>query len=278
MSGAGRTILITGCSSGIGLHCARRLAEDGWNVVATARRDEDIAMLGDLGLRSVYLDYAESPSLEHAVAATLDAGNGRIDALFNNGAYGQAGAVEDLATDVLRRQFEANFFGWHELTRRVLPHMRQAGGGRIVHCSSILGFVPYPWRGAYNASKFALEGLASTLRLELHCSGIHVSLIEPGPIASKFTQNGLRHFIENIDIEGSVHAAAYQRQLRRLNGASGVNRFRLPPEAVYVKLRHALTSDRPKAHYRVTVPTHFMAVAKRLLPQTVLDRILIRSG
>ena len=272
------TILITGCSSGIGKHCALRLHEEGWNVVATARKPDDIAMLQEAGLTGVYLDYTDGTSLAGAVGVALEAGGGRIDALFNNGAYGQAGAVEDISTDVLRRQFEANFFGWHELTNLVLPHMRRAGAGRIVHCSSILGIVPYRWRGAYNASKFALEGLASTMRLELRGSGIHVSLIEPGPITSKFTTNGLPHFVDNIDIENSVHSRVYRKQLERLQSAGGVNRFRLPPEAVYVKLRHALTSSRPKAHYHVTVPTKFMGVAKRLLPQSLIDRLLLGSG
>ena len=272
------TILITGCSSGIGKHCALRLHEEGWNVVATARKPDDIAMLQEAGLTGVYLDYTDGTSLAGAVGAALEVGGGRIDALFNNGAYGQAGAVEDISTDVLRRQFEANFFGWHELTNLVLPHMRRAGAGRIVHCSSILGIVPYRWRGAYNASKFALEGLASTMRLELRGSGIHVSLIEPGPITSKFTTNGLPHFVDNIDIESSIHSKVYRKQLERLQSAGGVNRFRLPPEAVYVKLRHALTSSRPKAHYHVTVPTKFMGVAKRLLPQSLIDRLLLGSG
>ena len=272
------TILITGCSSGIGKHCALRLREEGWNVVATARKPADIEMLNDAGLTGIYLDYTESSSIAAAVEVALEAGSGRIDALFNNGAYGQAGAVEDVSTDVLRRQFEANFFGWHELTNLVVPHMRKAGAGRIVHCSSILGIVPYRWRGAYNASKFALEGLASTMRLELRGSGIHVSLIEPGPIVSKFTTNGLQHFVDNIDVENSVHYKVYRKELKRLQCAGGVNRFRLPPEAVYVKLRHALTSDRPRAHYHVTVPTKFMGVAKRLLPQSVIDRLLLKSG
>ena len=244
-------------------------------MVATARKPDDIEMLRDAGLTGIHLDYTAGASLTGAVEAALEAGDGRIDALFNNGAYGQAGAVEDISTAVLRRQFEANFFGWHELTNLVLPHMRGAGQGRIVHCSSILGLVPYRWRGAYNASKFALEGLASTMRLELRGSGIHVSLIEPGPIMSKFTANGLPHFLDNIDIGNSVHVKVYRKELERLQSDGGVNRFRLPPEAVYVKLRHALTSNRPRAHYHVTMPTKFMGVAKRMLPQSLIDRLLI---
>lgn len=275
---ARKTILITGCSTGIGAHCARRLAEDGWQVVATARRDDDLERLGDGGMNPVYLDYTDQGSIRAAFNHALSVGGGRIDALFNNGAYGQAGAVEDLSTDVLRAQFEANFFGWHELTNLVVPVMRGQGAGRIVHCSSVLGFVPFRWRGAYNASKFALEGLASTMRLELAGSGIHVCLIEPGPIVSEFTRNGLPHFLNNIDLEKSVHRKTYKRELKRLESGGGVDRFRLGPEAVYEKLDHALNAAKPRAHYRITMPTKFMGVAKRLLPQSMLDRLLLRSG
>ncbi len=201
---------------------------------------------------------------------------GRLDALFNNGAYGQPGAVEDLSTNVLRAQFEANFFGWHELTRLAIPPMRRQGAGRIVHCSSILGIIAYRWRGAYNATKFALEGLASTQRMELKGTGIHVSLIEPGPIESRFSENAVEKFLANVDIEASVHARTYRHHLARLNDKGGVNRFRLGPEAVYRKLEHALVSPRPRAHYPVTVPTHFMFMARRILPANLLDRLLTR--
>jgi NAD(P)-dependent dehydrogenase (short-subunit alcohol dehydrogenase family) len=273
-----KTILITGCSSGIGLHCAKRLLEDGWQVVATARKKSDLAMLADMGVHPVYMDYAKSASIKSAFEKTLILSGGRLDALFNNGAYGQAGAVEDVSVRALRQQFDANFFGWHELTNLVVPVMRRQGGGRIIHCSSVLGLVPSPWRGAYNASKFALEGLASTMRLELFGSGIHVCLIEPGPIVSKFGQNGLAHFTSKIDIENSCHAAEYQRQLNRLSSSGGVNRFRLGPEAVYKSLRHALETRHPRAHYHVTLPTRFMALARRFFPQTLVDLILRRSG
>ena len=270
----GGSILVTGCSSGIGLHCARRLAQGGWRVTATARKEADLAMLRGEGLHAVYLDYTEPTSIREAFASAMEHHDGRIDALFNNGAYGQAGAVEDLPTEALRAQFEANFFGWHELTNLAVPVMRRQGAGRIVHCSSILGFVAYPWRGGYNASKFALTGLAWTMRLELKGSGVHVSLIEPGPIESKFTSNGVPHFLKWIDQENSVHRKRYAKELARLESNGGVNRFRLGPEAVYQVLDHALNAKRPKAHYQVTTPTKMMAVAKRLLPINALDRLL----
>lgn len=270
--------MVTGCSSGIGRHCALRLHAQGWQVTATARKSADLEELRSHGLHAVHLDYTDPVSIRSAFTETLDRHGGRIFALFNNGAYGQAGAVEDLPTDALRAQFEANFFGWHELTNLAVPVMRKAGQGRIVHCSSILGFVPYRWRGAYNASKFALEGLASTMRLELAGSGVFVSLIEPGPIVSKFTENGLAHFLANIDRENSVHRKTYERELARLESGGGINRFRLGPEAVHTELLHALTAARPKAHYRVTTPTRFMAVARRLLPQRAMDWLLLRSS
>jgi NAD(P)-dependent dehydrogenase (short-subunit alcohol dehydrogenase family) len=273
-----KRILITGCSSGIGLHCAKRLKDDGWLVVATARNDKDLNMLRGLGLEAVYLDYSDEASIKSCFDETMGISDGALDALFNNGAYGQAGAVEDLSTDALRMQFEANFFGWHSLTNLVVPVMRNQGSGRIVHCSSVLGLVPFRWRGAYNASKFALEGLASTMRLELDGSGVHVSLIEPGPIESKFTINGISHFEKHIDRENSVHCIEYEDQLKRLNSGGGANRFRLGPEAVYKKLHHALNSKKPRAHYHVTVPTTIMALAKRFLPQSMIDALLLKSG
>lgn len=272
-----KSILITGCSTGIGLHCAKRLKEDGWQVFATARKKKDITALNKLGLTAFHLDYTDTKSIHKCLKEVLAQTDGKLDALFNNGAYGQPGAVEDLSTNDLRAQFEANFFGWHELTNLVVPIMRKQKAGRIVHCSSVLGFVTLPWRGAYNASKFALEGLAITMRLETKGSGVHVSLIEPGPILSDFSKNALKKFEQNIDIKNSVHCKTYEAQLARLNDGGGVNRFRLGPEAVYDKLKHALNHKKPKAQYFVTVPTHFMGAAKRILPNFLLERLLIKS-
>jgi len=182
---AGRTIIVTGCSSGIGAYAARALKADGWRVFATARKTEDLAALERDGVEALILDYTKQDTIDQLVKTVTTRTGGKIDALFNNGAYGQPGAVEDLTTDVLRVQFETNLFGWHELTRQVIPFMRTQGRGRIVNCSSILGLLPYRYRGAYTASKYALEGLTLTLRMELAGSGIEVSLIEPGPIATR---------------------------------------------------------------------------------------------
>jgi NAD(P)-dependent dehydrogenase (short-subunit alcohol dehydrogenase family) len=204
--------------------------------------------------RSLSDGLRHADSIADFVREVTAASGGRIDALFNNGAYGQPGAVEDLKTDVLREQFEANFFGWHDLTRQIVPLMRKRGQGRIVQCSSILGVVPYRYRGAYTASKFALEGLSVTLRMELQGSGIHVSLIEPGPITSRFTANALAKINEHIDLRHSVHATDYRRQLARLDGSGPPSRHKLGPDAVYAVLKHALNSDRPRPHYPVTTP------------------------
>ena len=271
-----RTIIVTGCSSGIGRHCALRLRGDGWRVFATARKPADIEELTRLGFDALCLDYENEDTIRTAFAEALRLSGGQIDAIFNNGAWGQPGAVEDLSTAVLRAQFEANFFGWHELTRLAVPAMRARGSGRIVHCSSILGIVPYRWRGAYNATKFALEALALTQRMELQGSGITVSLIEPGPIETRFSENALAKFLENVDIEHSVHRDTYESHLAKLQDGGGVNRFRLGPEAVYLKLHHALNARRPHAHYPVTFPTHAMFLARRLLPQRWLERLLTR--
>lgn len=269
-----RTIIVTGCSSGIGAFCARALAEDGWRVFATVRKAEDLAPLEAAGIEALLMDYADEDSIVALVDEVARRTGGQIDALFNNGAYGQPGAIEDLSTDVLRRQFEANFFGWHALTRRVIPLMRTRGEGRIVQCSSILGLLPYRYRGAYTASKYALEGLSVTLRMELEGSGIHVSLIEPGPIESRFTANALKMIEENVDIEGSAHATEYKRQLARLGGKGPINRYKLGPDAVYKVLKHALTATRPRPHYPVTVPARRGLLLKRLLPADLFYRLM----
>ncbi len=271
-----RTIIVTGCSSGIGAYCARALRRDGWRVFATVRRQADRASLEADGIETFLMDYTDHESIAALVADVAARGGGRIDALFNNGAYGQPGAVEDLETDVLRAQFETNLFGWHELTRRVIPFMRAQGHGRIVQCSSILGLVPYRYRGAYNASKFALEGLSVTLRMELEGSGIHVSLIEPGPIESRFNANALKMAEAHIDLENSAHAQEYRRQLARLDGSGPVNRYKLGPDAVYAVLTHALTAKRPRPHYPVTTPAKRGMALKRLLPADLFYRILRR--
>ncbi len=273
-----RTILITGCSTGIGLTCALGMQARGWRVFATARQGEDIERLTAAGLDVIYMDYDEPESIEACVSQVAAATGGKLLALFNNGAYGQPGAVEDLSRDVLKAQFETNVFGWHDLTRRVLPLMRAQGEGRIVQNSSILGLVAMKWRGAYVASKFAIEGLSDALRLELRGSGIHVSLIEPGPIWSKFMDTALKHYDENIDVEHSPYREYYLQRRKRLAGESRPNRFKLPPEAVLKKLVHAVESPRPKARYHVTVPTHVMAAARRLLPTRALDVILDKAS
>lgn len=272
-----RNILITGCSSGIGEACALGLRARGWRVFATARRDSDLEHLEAAGLEGLYLDYAVPAAVASCAEEVARRTGGRLDALFNNGAYGQPGAVEDLRREVLEEQFACNVFGWHQLTRACLPLMRANGSGRIVHCSSVLGLVALKWRGAYNASKFAVEALADTMRLELRGTGIFVSLIEPGPIRSRFTEHALEAFRRNIDENGSHYKQAYERQRARL-GRGGSNRYKLGPEAVLDKLVHAVESPRPHARYFVTRPTAYLAVARRVLPQRLLDFVLNKAS
>ncbi|WP_455270396.1 SDR family oxidoreductase [Rhizobium herbae] len=272
------SIIVTGCSSGIGAWCARALLKDGWRVFATVRRAEDLAALENDGIEAFLMDYTRPDTISNLVDDVFARTGGRLDALFNNGAYGQAGAVEDLPVEALRLQLETNVIGWHDLTRRVIPAMRTQGHGRIVQCSSILGIVPYRWRGAYNASKFALEGLTLTMRMELDGSGIEVSLIEPGPITSRFTANAVTYIERFIDLKGSVHAKEYERQMRRLKGESGPARGKLEPDAVYTALKRALTAKKPKPHYIVTQPAKQGALLKKLLPAGLFYRLIGRLG
>ena len=271
-----KAILITGCSSGIGLCNAKQLKQRGYRVFATARQAEDAEKLASLGLESTLLDLDDSSSIPAAVEHVLTQTGGELFALFNNAAYGQPGAVEDLSRQVLRQQFETNLFGTHELTRRVIPVMRKQGYGRILQNSSVLGLAALPYRGAYNASKFALEGLSDTLRLELHGSGIHVSLIEPGPIESRFRANSFAMFKKNIDRENSAHRDYYRGVAARLAKQGQAQPFTLPPEAVLKKVIHALESPHPKARYYVTVPTYLFGYARRLFSTRLLDKILLK--
>jgi len=273
-----KSILITGCSSGIGLCVARGLKSRGYRVFATARKARDVQQLENDGLESLQLDLADSASIRTAVDEILARTGGTLDALFNNGAYGQPGAVEDLSREVLRTQFETNLFGWHELTNRVLPVMRRQGQGRIVQNSSVLGFVALRYRGAYNASKYALEGLTDTLRLELAGTDIHVSLVEPGPVTSRFRENAFKAYQENIDPANSVHRDRYLAMEARLKTKGPAVPFTLPPEAVLKKVIHALESRRPRARYYVTFPTYLFGTLKRLLSTRLLDKMLNKVG
>ena len=269
-----KTILITGCSSGIGYTTANILRAKGHNVIASARNSLDVERLRKEGFNTLQLDLAQSANIKRAVHEMLELTGGKIDALFNNGAFGQPGAVEDLSREILTAQFETNFFGTHELTNLVLPLMRKQGHGRIIYNSSILGFVAMPYRGAYNASKFALEGLADTLRLELHGSGIYISLVEPGPIISEFRANSYNLYKQHIDPTHSYHKSAYEVMEARLQKAGPAVFFTLPAQSVADKVVHAVESKRPKARYYVTFPTYLFAFLKRVLPNSWLDNIL----
>ncbi len=270
-----KPVLITGCSSGIG-HCvAHGLKQRGYPVIATARKAEDVEKLKKEGLDAYRLDLADSASIQDAWQYVLQRTGGKLYGLFNNGAYGQPGAVEDLRRDVLREQFETNLFGTQELTNRVIPVMRQQGEGRIIQNSSVLGIINLPYRGAYNATKFALESLSDTMRLELHGSGVHVSIIEPGPITSRFRANALAMYQKNIDREHSAHREYYKGVDARLNKQGNASKHTLPPEAVLEKVIHALESNKPKIRYPVTQPTYVATIAKRLLPAAWLDKIML---
>jgi NAD(P)-dependent dehydrogenase (short-subunit alcohol dehydrogenase family) len=269
-----KTILITGCSSGIGYCAAISLKKRGHNVIATARKSKDVLRLTQEGFTTLHLDLADSDSIQNAVKQAIELTDGKIDALFNNGAFGQVGAVEDLSRDALRCQFETNLFGTHELTNLLLKLMRKQGHGRIIYNSSVLGLVAMPYRGAYNASKFALEGLADTLRQELFDIPIYISLIEPGPIQSDFRKNSYLLYQQNIDYKNSTHKAAYDKMAARLQIEGNAVAFTLPAEAVIAKVIHALEANRPKTRYFVTIPTYLFAILKYVLPTSWLDALI----
>lgn len=270
-----KAVLITGCSSGIGLCAAKQLHQRGYQVFASVQQTKDISLVESHGIRCLHLDLNDSTSIQKALSQLLQESGGTLYGLFNNGAYGQPGAVEDLSRDTLRAQFETNLFGTHELTCHVIRVMRKQGYGRIIQNSSVLGFASLPFRGAYNASKHALEGLTDTLRMELDGSGLHVSLIEPGPIHSKFRENAYAAFKKNIKVEESHFQQYYLGVEKRLAQQDKDGPFTLPEHAVVEKLLHALESRRPKARYYVTFPTYLFGYLKRILSTRMLDRIML---
>jgi NAD(P)-dependent dehydrogenase (short-subunit alcohol dehydrogenase family) len=269
-------IFITGCSTGIGYCAAQGLRKRGYRVIASARKAKDVLRLNNEGLECIQLDLDSPDSIEQAVAELSGRTGRRIYGLFNNAGYGQPGAIEDLGRDVLRAQFETNVLGTVDLTNRLLPWMRAAGEGRIIQNSSVLGFVSLAYRGAYNASKYALEGLYDTLRLELAGSGIHAILIEPGPVTSRFRSNAFAAFRRHIDAEHSVHRHQYQAMIKRLQKQGPAAPFTLPPESVLDKVVLALESRRPAPRYYVTFPTRLLGTLKRILTSRALDRVLLR--
>jgi NAD(P)-dependent dehydrogenase (short-subunit alcohol dehydrogenase family) len=274
-----KSILITGCSTGIGYDAAHGLKAAGWRVFAACRQQKDCDRLAAEGLEVVQLDYADETSITTALTSVLDRTGGTLDALFNNGAYACPGANEDLPRGALREIFEANVFGWHDLTRQVIPVMRAQGHGHIVNCSSVLGLVVAPWRSAYNSTKFALEALTDTLRIEMRDTNIKVVLIEPGPVTSEIRRNAIPHFEKWIDWENSARAEQYRNKLvkRLYDDNTTPDRFELPPSAVTAKLLRALSTNRPKPRYYVTTPTYLMGALRRILPTRALDWLLAKG-
>lgn len=274
-----KSVLLTGCSSGIGLATAEALRDAGWQVFPTARKPEDLDMLRTAGFAPIELDTGDSASVQAAAAAALEASRGELGALVNNAGYGQPGALEDLDRNALRRQFEVNVFGLQELTNALVPHFRAKGTGRIVHVSSVLGFISSPFIGAYCASKFAVEALADAQRIELADSGVMISLINPGPIQTRFRLRAVEETAVAVDADKSRFGESMVKEIERRRAKKGKsgNKFVLPPEAVAKKIQHALESSRPKRRYCVTIPAYLGAFLRRFAPYSLTDAIQKRS-
>jgi short-subunit dehydrogenase len=269
-------ILITGCSSGIGYQVAKDLQSHGYQVITSARKNEDVKRLKKEGLYCVQLDLEDSQSISRAFENALNYTDGNLYGLFNNAAYGQAGAVEDLSREALSKQFETNVIGTMELTNLAISVMRQQTQGRIIFNSSVLGFIALKFRGAYTASKYAIEGFADTLRLELKGSNVYISLIEPGPIESKFRANSYKMYQRYINRDASIFRDEYLASEKRLLKKGAAAPFTLPASSISPKVIHALEKNTPKARYYVTTPTYIFAYLKRILSQKILDKILLK--
>jgi NAD(P)-dependent dehydrogenase (short-subunit alcohol dehydrogenase family) len=273
-----RSILITGCSTGIGLAAVRILKSRGWRVLATARKPDDLARLRrEENVEAIALELSDPASIASCAEDALQRTDGKLFALYNNAAYGVIGAMEDVSGELLREHLNINVVGAHDLTRRIVPAMRKAGRGRIVMCSSVLGLVSGPYRGPYCASKFALEAMTDAYRIELRPAGIHVSLIEPGPIESQFLATTIAQFRRHIDVDASAHREVYRRRLAQMESGGARKSLKQGPEAVVAKLIHAIEAKRPRARYRVGLGTHAAEVLRRVLPSALLDRIVARA-
>jgi NAD(P)-dependent dehydrogenase (short-subunit alcohol dehydrogenase family) len=272
-----RSILITGCSSGIGYDAAATLKAAGWRVFATCRAEADVARLSSEGFESLRLDYEDAASVAAAVEEILSRTGGTLDALFNNGAYAIPAPLEDISREAMHTIFEANLIGWHDLTNRIIPAMRAQGHGRIINCSSVLGLVGMKWRGAYVATKFALEGMTDVLRMEMAETGIKVSLLDPGPIATDFRKNAVKQFEKWVDWEHSARADEYRASLLDKLHKGGSSGPQWPASAVTKKLITALEASNPKPRYYVTTPTYLMGIAKRILSSRALLWMLARG-
>lgn len=273
-----KKVLVTGCSSGIGLATARVLRDRGWQVLPTARKEEDLAMLRAEGFTPVRLDVADGNSVTEAAAETMKIFGGVIGAVVNNAGFGQAGAAEDLTRETLSQQINVNFIGAHDVTSRFIPAMRKQGWGRIVNVSSVLGKIVIPFYGSYCASKFAMEALSDAMRVELWNTGIGVILVEPGPIVSKFRKNAAARAQTSLDLNSATHAQYYEKEIqRRIRQEKKPDMFTRPPEDVAVKIVHALESSSPKRRYRVTIPAYMGTWAARFLPDWVIDWANVRK-
>ncbi len=271
-----KTILITGCSTGIGYDTAHYLHKNGYRVFASARKSEDVQRLQDEGLDAYLLDVTKPETIRQTLETILSQTDGKLYAVFNNAGYGQPGAVEDIATHVLKEQFETNLFGLHEMTRQVIPIMRAQGYGRIIQHSSVLGLISLRFRGAYNASKYAIEGLCDTLRLELDKDDIHIVTINTGPVHSNFRTNATKKYHEHIHGKPTVFADEYKKELLPYEGKKAKDPFTRNSDVVIANIIKALEDKKPKPRYYNTSATHLLGALKRILPTAVLDKILLR--
>lgn len=273
-----KSVLVTGCSSGIGAATAHVLREAGWRVIPTARKDADLERLKREGFEPLALDLSDSSSVQAASSELLGRLVGQLGALVNNAGFAQVGAVEDVGREALRQQFEVNVFGLQELTNSLIPAFRGQGWGRIVNISSVYGRITAPMAGSYCASKYALEALSDAMRIELRGSGVAVSIVEPGPIVTSFRKNAAAQASASLNAEESRFGAMYEKEVeRRKKQLKRPDLFTRPPEEVAVKIRHALESRRPKVRYCVTIPAYVGVFASRFLPASLRDRMLARK-
>lgn len=268
-----KSVLITGCSSGIGLVAAVTLHQRGYQVFASARKREDVITLQQKGLNALQLDVTDGGSIASALGNLLETTGGKLDAIFNNAGIVVPGAVADLTTSMLETQFKTNVYGPIELIRQVLPIMHRQGHGRIIQNSSIMGFFSMPFSGAYSASKHALEALTSALYQELKPFNIYVSCINPGPVESKLRDHS-RESYEKNDFSKSLFTKTYQRlETEYFQRSEGERSLIQQPDAVVKQLIKALESKHPRLHYYTSFSSRTICILKNILPDSIMARI-----
>ena len=265
-------ILVTGCSSGIGLSLVELLLKKGYDVIATARKEVDLCTLMSMGAKAVYLDLDKPDTLEAAIHQVKKM-TPTLYALINNSGFAQPGSVRDLSLELMQAQFQTNVFGTIGWTNLCLPLLSHGGPTKLIFLSSILGVVSAPYLGAYCASKYALEAFISSLRMELSGSKTHVISIRPGAIETEFRHRAVQELKNGIALEESQSKCQYQKSIANSEKKKAKGK-RMDSKKAAEIIVSVLEKEKPKTAYYVTAPAILMGALRRFIPERWVERIM----